>query len=165
MFERNRIDNHNETLVAVEIKLADGEVVAGRAVLGNAKGVHKLLEGDDAFLYVEGFDGEGNFVPKSDIKGMKVLNAGKPAMSSLQVSDARGFDPYRILGLEKGVDAETIRAAYHRLTKVYHPDRFAGVELPKEVAAYVEAQAKNVNAAYRALKHVGQKTAAVWEKR
>lgn len=157
MFERNRIDSRSETLIAVEIKLANGEVIAGRAVLGAMKGVHKLLDGEEAFLYVEGFDGEGTFVPKADIKGLKVLNAGKSVAGSLQVPEARGFDPYSTLGLEQGATAEDIRAAFHRLTKVYHPDRYAGVDLPKEVAAYLEAMAKNVNADYRALPMSGRR--------
>lgn len=164
MFERNPVDNRAETLIAVEITMADGSVIAGRAVLGSGKGVHKLLERDEAFLFVDAFDGEGTFVPKADIKGMKVLNSGRQQQLTLHIPDARNFDPYRILGLEKTAAFEAIRDAYHRLSKLYHPDRYASVELPPEVKAYIEAKAKSVNAAFRALKSVGQKAEPVFTK-
>jgi hypothetical protein len=164
MFERNPVDNRAETLIAVEITLADGRVIAGRAVLGPGKGVHKLLERDEAFLYIDAFDGEGTFVPKAEIKGLKVLNSGRQQALMLTIPDARNFDPYRILGLEKTAAFEAVRDAYHRLSKLYHPDRYAGVELPPEVAAYLEAKAKSVNAAFRALKNVPQKSAPIYSR-
>ncbi len=162
MFERNPVDNKAETKIAVEISLADGSMVAGRTVLGPGKGVHKLLDGQDGFLYVDGFDGEGAFIPKSDIKGLKVISPGKPNAMHLSVPDARNFEPYRVLGLEKNASFDEIKDAYHRLTKIYHPDRFASIELPHEVKTYIDAMAKNVNAAFRALKHAGQKAEPIY---
>ena len=162
MFERNPVDNKAETLIAVEVSLDDGSKITGRTVLGPGKGVHKLLESQDAFLYVDGFDGEGAFIPKTGIKGLKVIAPAKSNALHLSVPDARNFDPYRVLGLEKGASFDDIKDAYHRLTKIYHPDRFASVELPREVKNYIEGMAKNVNAAFRALKHVGEKSQAIY---
>ncbi len=164
MFERNRVDNRSETLVAVEVTLADATKIAGRAVLSPGKGVHKLLEGDEAFVYVETFDGDGTFVPKADIRGLKVINTGRANATALFTPDARNFEPYRVLGLDKGASFEEIRDAYHRLSKLYHPDRYSGVELPREVKAYLDAMAKSVNAAFQALKFVGQKEAPVFSR-
>ena len=162
MFERNRVDNRAETLICVEVTLASGEKLAGRAVLNPGKGVHKLLEGDEAFIYVETFDGEGSFVPKADIRGLKVINTGRAGAMTLNVPDARNFDPYRVLSLDKSATFDDIKDAYLRLSKLYHPDRYAGVDLPREVKAYLEAMSKGVNAAFQALKHVGQKGDAVY---
>ena len=162
MFERNRVDNRTDTLVAVEVSLADGSKVSGRAVLPPGKGVHKLLDGDEGFIYLDVFDGDGSFVPKSEIRGLKVLTSIKTQTVALPIPDARTFDPYRILGLEKGAAFEDIREAYHRLSKLYHPDCYAGVDLPREVKAYLDAMSKNVNAAFQALKYIGQKSAAVY---
>lgn len=162
MFERNRVDNRAETLVAVEVTLADGSAVAGRAVLAPGKGVHKLLDGDESFIYLDVFDGDGRFVPKADIRGLKVLTSIKTQTVVLNIPDARNFDPYRVLGLEKGAAFEDIRDAYHRLSKLYHPDCYAGIELPREVKVYLEAMSKNVNAAFHALKYIGQKSAPVF---
>ena len=162
MFERNRVDNRAETLVAVEIALADGSTTAGRAVLSAGKGVHKLMDGDEAFIYVDGFDGEGRFIPKADIRGLKVLNAGRSQTITLPIPDARNFDPHRALGLEKGASFDDIRSAYHRLSKLYHPDAYASVVLPPEVKAYLDAMAKTTNAVFRALKYVGQKSQPIF---
>jgi DnaJ domain len=162
MFERNRVDNRAETLVAVEVTLADGSTVAGRAVLPPGKGVHKLLDGDESFIYLDVFDGDGSFVPKAEIRGLKVLTSIKSQTVVLSIPDARNFDPYRTLGLEKGAAFHDIRDAYHRLSKLYHPDLYAGIELPREVKVYLEAMSKNVNAAFHALKYIGQKSAPVF---
>jgi hypothetical protein len=162
MFERNRVDNRAETLIAVEITLADGNVVAGRAVLAPGKGVHKLLDGDDSFVYIDSFAGEGHFIPKTDIRGLKVLTSIKSQTVALPVPDARNFDPYRVLGLEKGASFDEIREAYHRLAKIYHPDCYASIELPREIKTYVEGMSKNINAAFVALKHLGQKSQPIY---
>jgi hypothetical protein len=164
MFERNRVDNRAETLIAVEITLADGGKVAGRAVLTPGKGVHKLLDGEEGFIYLDVFDGDGSFVPKADIRGLKVLTSVKSQTVALPIPDARNFEPFRVLGLEKGASFDDIRDAYHRLSKLYHPDRYAGVELPREVKTYLDGMSKNVNAAFHALKYVGQKSAPIYSR-
>ncbi len=45
------------------------------------------------------------------------------------------MNPYEILEVPQGASADDIKAAYHRLAKQWHPDRFSG-------AAKVEAEAK-----------------------
>lgn len=162
MFERNRVDNRAETLIAVEVTLANGDKLAGRAVLPAGKGVHKLLDGGDGFIYLDGFDGEGAFVPKADIRGLKVISNAAAQTVALRIPDARNFDPYRLLGLEKGASFDDIRDAYRRLSKLYHPDRYASVDLPPEVKAYVEGMTRQVNAAFRALQYVGRKTEPIF---
>jgi len=166
MFERNRVDNRAETLVAVEVTLADGSVTAGRCVLPAGRGVHKLLDGEEEFLYVEVFDGDATFIPKTDVRNVKVIAPSRgQAATALFIPDARNFDPHRVLGLEKGASFEQIREAYHRLSKAYHPDRYAAVELPREVKTYIEAMSKNVNAAFQALRYVGQKQQPIYSRR
>lgn len=165
MFERNRVDNRAETLIAVEITLADASTLSGRAVLTPGKGVHKLLDGEEAFLYVEVFDGDGAFVPKSEIRNVKVITPSRGHATALFIPDARNFDPHRVLGLEKGASFEQIREAYHRLSKIYHPDRYAAIDLPREVKTYLDAMTKNVNAAFQALRYIGQKQQPIYSRR
>lgn len=165
MFERNRVDNRAETLIAVEITLADESVLSGRAVLAPGRGVHKLLDGEESFLYIESFEGGGTFVPKADIRNVKVITPARGVSHALFIPDARNFDPHRVLGLEKGASFEQIREAYHRLSKIYHPDRYAAVDLPREVKAYLDTMTKNVNAAFQALRYVGQKQSPVYSRR
>jgi DnaJ-domain-containing protein 1 len=152
MFERNPVDNTMTATVAVELTLADGALITGRAAMPPGRQVHKLLDGAEAFLFVETFAGEASFVPKADIKGLKLISPARPQPLRIAVTDASSFDPYKVLGLEKGAGLDAIKQAYHRLTKLYHPDAYAAVALPPEVAAYIDSRCKQVNAAFRVLK-------------
>jgi hypothetical protein len=152
MFERNRVDNSSVTTVAVEITLDDGTVTTGRAALPPSRAVHKLLDGPDPFLFVDGFDGDSTFVPKASIKALKLIQPVRPQSLYLPIADATAFDPYKVLGVAKDASADDIKAAYVTLTKRYHPDLFAAVTLPPEIHAYLEARAKQINAAFRVLK-------------
>jgi curved DNA-binding protein CbpA len=58
------------------------------------------------------------------------------------------FDPFSVLHLDRDADAEQARRAFVELSKVYHPDRFATVELPPEVSHYLAAMARRINVAY-----------------
>jgi hypothetical protein len=152
MFERNRVDNAAVVTVAVEITLDDGATVTGRAALPPSRAVHKLLDGPDAFLYIDQFDGEGAFIPKAAIKALKLVTPVRTQTVYLPVIDATNFDPYKVLGLTKGADWEAIKQAFHRLSKVYHPDVYANCTLPPEVATYLETRTKQINAAFRLLR-------------
>jgi DnaJ-domain-containing protein 1 len=152
MFERNRVDNANDPTVAIEVGLAGGRTITGRAALGKGKALHRLLDGDEKFLFVDCFEGEAQFVAKAEITSVKVIPTQRPRALNLPLPDASNFDPHRILGVQKGAPWDEIRAAYHRMTKLYHPDKFESVELPDEVRAYLVAMTKEVNVAFRTLR-------------
>ena len=59
------------------------------------------------------------------------------------------MNPYKILGVPEGADAETIKKAYHELVKKYHPDQYANNPL-SELAA---EKMKEINQAYDMLTH------------
>jgi hypothetical protein len=151
MFERNPVDNSAPATVAVELTLDDGTVLTGRASIPHARAVHKLMDGAEPFLYVEVYGGEPMFVPKISIKSVKIVTPARmQSLPTMQVDTA--FDPHRALGLASSATFDDIKIAYHRLAKMYHPDVFAAVTLPPEVATYVEGRAKQINAAFRLLK-------------
>jgi hypothetical protein len=152
MFERNRVDNANDPTVAIEIGLTDGTTITGRAALGKGKPLHRLLDGDEKFVFVECFEGEAQFIAKSDIKSVKVIPTQRARALTLSLPDAASFDPHRLLGVAKGVPWDDVRAAYHRMTKLYHPDKFESVDLPDEVRAYLVAMTKEINTAFRTLR-------------
>ncbi|MEL6299205.1 MAG: J domain-containing protein [Pseudomonadota bacterium] len=153
MFERNPIDSHNAVLIAVEITLDDGTALSGRAALERGRAVHQLMKGADDFLYVETHDGEADFVPKDEIKRLKIIRPvmPRPLAAPAETGDA-AMRPAHVLGVSADAAWDTVRQAYRDLAKRYHPDRFAGVELPPEVADYVEAKAKQINQAFRMMK-------------
>jgi len=62
------------------------------------------------------------------------------------------MNPYEILELPAGSSAEDIKAAYHRLAKKWHPDRFTGPE--KEEA---ERRFRQLAEAFNMLKDAGRR--------
>jgi DnaJ like chaperone protein len=59
-----------------------------------------------------------------------------------------GFDPYAVLKVQKGASADEIKQAYHKMARLYHPDRIASYELPEEVKDYVRAMLVRINLAF-----------------
>lgn len=57
------------------------------------------------------------------------------------------MNPFDILEVRVGASADEIKASYHRLAKMWHPDRFTGAE--KEVA---EAKFRDISEAFNILK-------------
>jgi hypothetical protein len=154
MFERNKVDNRTSMTVAVQIVFVDGSMVTGRAPLSPTKGVHQLLDSADSFLFLELFNGEAAFVPKSEIKALSLITPIRTQTLKIVPQDATDFDPHRVLGVSPQAEWDEVRQAYHRLTKLYHPDKYASVELPAEVRTYLDGMAKLVNASFRALRNV-----------
>lgn len=60
-------------------------------------------------------------------------------------------DPYVVLGVPPGADAETIRAAYLALVKRHHPDRHFAEGTPAEFIRVADLRMAEINAAYRQL--------------
>lgn len=160
MFERNRVDNRTALSIAVELSFQDGTTLAGKAALPPTRGIHQLLDGNEPFLFIEVFGGECQFVPKSSIRGVKLIPQVRTATLNLVPPDATHFDPFQILGVAKTATAAEIRAAYLAKAKLYHPDRFSGVEMPEEVRLYMESMVRHVYAAFRALKSHAETKAA-----
>ncbi len=152
MFERNKIDNVPEqSAVAIEAVLDDGCVLKGRVAIPLSRSIVDVLNGTGAFLEFEPFDGERHFIAKSSVRSVKLLNPGRGPNLTLRLKDLDGFDPHTILGLHRSAGWEDIKAAYHRLAKVYHPDRYNNAELPLEASDYLASMARRVNAAFAAL--------------
>ena len=56
-------------------------------------------------------------------------------------------NPYKVLGVSEGASQEEIRAAYLKLVKKYHPDKYTDTDL-KELA---NEKLVEINEAYEAL--------------
>lgn len=152
MFERNKVDNTPEqTAVAVETGLEDGRVLKGKVAVPLGKTIYDVLNGTGTFIEFEPFDGERQFIAKSSLRTVKLLSVGRGPNLSARLRDMDGFDPMTILGVSRGAAWDDIKAAYHRLLKVYHPDRYSTAELPSEVKDYLSSMARRINAAYAAL--------------
>ncbi|MDX2257469.1 MAG: J domain-containing protein [Hyphomicrobiaceae bacterium] len=153
MFERNRVDNvhcDRETGVPVEVTFDDGRTARGKFIVAATRPIHDALNGPGLFIDFEPYGGEREMVAKASLRAVRLVNV--PNASSLS---SRGrhdtFEPYEVLGLPHGSPWPAVREAYHRLSKLYHPDRYAAAELPDEVLTYMATMARRVNAAYAAL--------------
>ena len=62
------------------------------------------------------------------------------------------MNPYEILELAPGASADDIKAAYHRLAKKWHPDRFTGTE-----KAEAEQRFRQLAEAFSMLKDAGRR--------
>jgi len=62
------------------------------------------------------------------------------------------MNPYEILELAPGASADDIKAAYHRLAKKWHPDRFTGAE-----KAEAEQRFRQLAEAFNMLKDAGRR--------
>jgi hypothetical protein len=151
MFERNKIDNSEQGTVSVEITLVDGSDLTGKVFMAAGRQFHEFLNGANAFVEFETFEGEKAFLAKSQLRKARPIAPVRAVNLAQRVRDLDGFDPYSILGLERGVAWDEIRSQFHKLAKVYHPDRYATAELPEEVKTYLSAMARRINAAYAAL--------------
>lgn len=137
--------------VSAVIKLADGSAVSGSIIVAMTSDLPRTLNGDGNFLEFEDLDGNRSFVAKTaisqaipnDIPKVRKLDAGRDSDED--------FNPYRVLKIAPGSDAETIRMAYHERAKQYHPDRFSNTELPPEMAKYADNMCRLLNAAFQML--------------
>lgn len=152
MFERNRVDNSlQQASVPAEITLADGRTLKGKFHITAARSIYDVLNGETSFLDFESHGGDRSMIAKTTITTVKIVAVTAANGLQNRVRAADDFDPHAILGVTKGAAWDEVRAAYLRLSKVYHPDLFAGVALPAEVRDYLSGMSRRVNAAYAAL--------------
>ena len=154
MFERNRIDNTAErqmVLIAAEVTLEGEGTVAGKFIVPGGRSLPQLLNGADVFLEFEPHGEPRRLIAKSAIRAVTPTLMPAAGQLGTKVKELDTLDPAAILGIAANATIEDARAAYHRLARGYHPDRFASVELPAEVRDYLSAVARRLNAAFAML--------------
>lgn len=156
MFERIKVDNIEHSGIPAELTLSDGEVVKGRLLIPTGRNPVDAFNAPGGFLEFERYGGERTYISKAHVYAIKLVNVPKAPNFGARVRDLDGFDPYSILGVPAGAAFDDIKAAWHRLAKVYHPDRYSSAELPTEVAEYLAVMARRINAAYAALESANQ---------
>lgn len=151
MFERNKIDTVEQNGVPVEITTDGGEVLSGRLLVAMGRSLADVLNSAGVFLEFEPYGGDRIYLAKATIRDIKPKHVPKAQSLKNRLGMLDGFDPHGILGVPSEATFDQIKSAWHRLAKVYHPDRYASAELPPEVADYLDAMARRINAAYAAL--------------
>jgi DnaJ like chaperone protein len=72
--------------------------------------------------------------------------------NSHNYTSAEGWDPYSILGIERGVSQEEIKKAYRELANKYHPDKVE--HLGDEFKELAEKRFKDIQKAYNELSKI-----------
>ncbi len=153
MFERNRVDNisgRRQCTADVELRFTDGRVVSGKISLPSTRQVFDELNAEGGFLDFTPYDGPRELIAKAMVASARPLDVPRAARLNAPAG-AEEFDPYRVLDVAPGADWTEIREAYHRVSKLYHPDRYSNTDLPPEVADYIHAMSRRINAAFSAL--------------
>ncbi|MEO0671451.1 MAG: J domain-containing protein [Pseudomonadota bacterium] len=152
MFERNRIDNTRDVIaVAVKVALTDGAELVGKLVISRSRDLQETLNGGDPFVAFEPYGETRMILAKSSIQSVRPIDAAQVPNLTAPITDGDGFDPHTVLGVARRADWDEIRAAFHKLSMVYHPDRYATAHLPADVSAYLDAKARQINTAYAVL--------------
>jgi hypothetical protein len=150
--------------LAAEIELADGRIRKGKLWVAAGKSLTETLNGGQPFVEFTAFGDEmPTLLAKAHVLAARAIEIPKFVALHERRGAAGGDDPYHILGVEPGASWAAVREAYINLAKTYHPDRFSGVELPKEVVEYLGAKARRINVAFalieEALKQAAQPAA------
>ena len=153
MFNKeNDYQRHNRAPVSVSITLANGQTLRGTLFVPKTKSLMEELNRGEPFLEFESYDGTKMFIARTNIGAVKEFNIPKVDQLEKKVGMLDQFDAHSVLGVKTDADRAEIRHAYLNLAKTYHPDRFARLELPKEVFEYLSAVATRVNLAYSELR-------------
>jgi hypothetical protein len=137
--------------IAVTLGLASGETLNGHVFIKSGGQLRDLLNGPDRFLEFEKRDLSLVYLSKDRILTVAHLVVPKNDQLQRRARDLHAFDPYHSLGLDRSAGPGEIRAAYRRLARDYHPDKLAGIGVPKEVLDYMNAMFARVHAAYKEL--------------
>jgi DnaJ-domain-containing protein 1 len=136
--------------ISVFLTLADNQVVTVSIRLPLSRRLADALNNDDVFLDALTPSGQQQFIAKSTIKLVRSANVPRADQldSEGRVPGTPAFDPYAILKVAKDANPEEIKSAYHRMARLYHPDRIASYELPDEVKDYVRTMLVRINLAF-----------------
>ena len=141
----------NSDPVTVNVTLVDGTSMTGTMLLPRDKQLRDLFNTPEEFLEFDDHRLGMTVLGKSSIRAVRTNNM--PAADQIEKRQKllEKQDPFQILGVAKTVDREGLRTAYKALARMYHPDRFAGSDLPPEVEEYINTMARRINAAYSEL--------------
>jgi hypothetical protein len=141
--ERNRI--------AVALTLDSGETLHGH-LFGNLNGkLREVINGADGYVEFEKRDGSIVFLAKRRIAEARADELPKADQLARRAAVAQEFDPFTMLGVDRNAGQNEIKTAYWAKARLYHPDKLAGKDMPKEVQDYMSAMFVRIHAAYREL--------------
>lgn len=141
----------NSDALAVDLQLHDGTLLRGNLLMPRDKQLRDVFNLPEPFIDFDCFRFGPTVLAKSAIRSIRKSNMPSADQLEKRLKQHENADPYQILGVAPDADHDTIRQSYITLARNYHPDRYMRVDLPAEVAEYINAMARRVNAAYSQL--------------
>ena len=151
--DKEYVDN---VTIAVLITLVDRTTVTGSLQKPRTKTLLEFMNYGAQFIEIERKDGSHVDLAKAAIRTIEPYEAPRANQLSQEMQKFESFEPHDVLGVPKGAPRETIREAYLKMQRMYHPDRFTGSDLPTEIADYINAISRRVNIAYSILSERGR---------
>ena len=142
----NGSSNNSKPKIPVTIRMIDGAMVTGEIIGGLIANMDGALNREAHFLEFISADGQHKFVAKHQIAYVEERTPLK--MPKLTPVNAQNVNPYTILGLDRDAEFDVVKESYHRLAKLYHPDRMGVFDLPKEMHRYSTEMFMQINAAF-----------------
>jgi preprotein translocase subunit Sec63 len=137
--------------VAVTITLHSGDVLNGHVLMGQAQRLRDLLNNPEPFIDFEKRDSTLTLIAKRAIAMISAIDLPRIDQLTRRMQNTAAFDPYHTLAVDRGANPGEIRAAYLAKARLYHPDKFASKDVPKEVADYMNAMFIRIQKAYEEL--------------
>jgi DnaJ-domain-containing protein 1 len=134
--------------VAVTLTLASGDMLNGHVFLGRAQKLRDLLNNPDTFIDFEKRDSTVTMIAKRAITAIAPIDLPRTDHLSKRTNSAATFDPYHTLGVDPGANPGEVRAAYLAKARLYHPDKLASKDVPREVGDYMNAMFIRIQKAY-----------------
>ncbi len=147
----NQWRRQNSDVVNLEVILADGSVMKGEFLQPRDKTLREIFNMPELFIDLDCMMNGPTVIAKSQIQTVRVNTPPKADQIERREKLLEKSDAWGVLGIQRGADRDAVRKAYIALAHLYHPDRYDNIELPREVAAYMNAMARRINAAYAEL--------------
>ena len=138
----------------VLITMSDGTVISAAVRLTLSNKLTDALSTSDLFLDILAEDGEQQFVSKSAIRFIRASDGPRQTHQEAgpRPSAPGPLDPYTVLKLQRSATPDDVKKAYHKLVRLYHPDRIASFDLPEDMMEYARDMLVRVNLAFEELK-------------
>lgn len=139
--------------VRVLITLDNADQVRGSIKVPRGHSLGDTLNSGDQFVLVDHTDGHPTYLSLASIREIK--SSQLPAAEQINQAEKRAANAsaHQILGLEAEFSRDQLHQRYHDMTKLYHPDHYATIELPDEVSTYISDMARRINMAYTELEN------------
>ncbi len=134
--------------IAVTLTLHSGDFLNGHVFLAKSQRLRDRLNNSDQFVEFETRDTSLTLIAKHAIAMIAAIDLPRTDHLLRRAQSTSGFDPHSTLGVDRGANHGEIRAAYLAKARLYHPDKHAGKDAPKEVGDYMNAMFIRIQKAY-----------------